>query len=86
MNSMKHFFEYVVYTSCGISKVKLLGVLPDWIELRDAVKKLETYEFGWWTDNVVEIIDKIIETYEGNPDKDFWKYIYKYYGSNGSGT
>lgn len=81
MNAMKHYFDYECITQCGISKVKLLGTLEDWIQLKEATSKLSVYGLGWWTDNLVEILDKMIDTYQGNVDPLFWKYIFKYYAA-----
>jgi len=36
---------------------------------------------------LIEIIDKIIETYNGtNNNPEFWKFIFKYYYAGGSGV
>ena len=49
-------------------------------------EKLNEYDLKWWTKSILEIIDKIIESYKGNVDKDFWKYIFKHYIGAGSGV
>lgn len=85
MNAMKHYFNYNVQTMCGISKVKLLGSLEDWKKLREATHNLGKYGLQWWTNNLDEILQKFINTYEGEADVNFWKFIYKYY-RGGSGT
>lgn len=85
---MQHFFAFRCHTDCGISTVRLEGELSDWEKLREATTKLDGYGLDWWTPTLLEILDKIIETYkdEGNVDKDFWKHIYKYYYGGGSGV
>ena len=40
---------------------------------------LSEYGFDWWLTSIGECLLKIIDSYEGNVDKDFWKYIYKFY-------
>ena len=56
MNAMRHYVDYLIETACGISKVKLLGTLDDWVKLKDATEKLGCYGIEWWTKNLVEIL------------------------------
>merc|ERR1712087_55664 len=83
MHAMKHYFAMVCMTMCGISKVKLLGTLEDWEKLRNSTKDLNEYGLDWWTNGLIEILDKIIQTYQGKNPKNFWKYIFKYYHARG---
>merc|ERR1712217_548333 len=74
-------------TMCGISKVKLLGTLKDWHLLCEKVEALRDYELGWWVDELVPILDKILKTYTGEEvDKIFWYTIYKQWSTHGSGA
>lgn len=82
MNCMQHYFDYTLNTRCGISKVKLLGDLKDWEKLREMTENLSDYQLEWWTENLIEILDKFINAYKGEVDEDFWKHIYKYYSGN----
>jgi len=94
MNAMQHFFSYKCKTDCGISQVKLEGTLEDWEKLKAATKKLENYGLGWWTNNLMEIYDNIIDTYKTKlrgekiteDQAEFWKYVFKYYYGGGSGV
>ena len=86
MNATQSFFSYKCRTDCGISKVKLEGSLQDWKNLKAMTEKLNNYELEWWTKSILEVIDKIIDSYEGRVDKKFWKYIFKYYYGGGSGV
>lgn len=56
-----------------------MGNHADWVQLRDRTDNLKEYGLGWWTINLVEILNKIIESIDGKVDKNFWKYIFKYY-------
>ena len=61
--------------------------MEDWQNLKEAIKNLDQYHLEWWTPSLIEIIDKIIDTYKGdNVDPDFWKHIFKYYDGVGSGV
>jgi len=45
-------------------------------------ENLSDYQLEWWTENLIEILDKFINAYKGEVDEDFWKHIYKYYSGN----
>jgi len=90
MNAVQHYFSFAVMTGCGISKVRLTGSLEDWKSLYKTTENLAQYNLGWWIPHVLEPLEMIMKTYENssNPSqelKDFWKYIFKYYGAGGSG-
>jgi len=46
---------------------------------------LSIYGLEWWTKNLDEVLEKFIQAYKGEVDKDFWKFIYKYYHGGASG-
>ena len=84
MSSMKQYFTYkVVMCVCGISSIKLEGSLEDWQKIKKKFEFLSKKEFGlnWWTESLIPIINKIIETkiyYNQNKDinyelRTFWK-------------
>ena len=84
MSSMKQYFTYkVVMCVCGISSIKLEGSLEDWQKIKKKFEFLSKKEFGlnWWTESLIPIINKIIETkiyYSQNKDinyelRTFWK-------------
>ena len=56
-----------------------MGTLEDWKKLYEGAMNLSEYGFDWWLTSIGECLLKIIDSYEGNVDKDFWKYIYKFY-------
>jgi hypothetical protein len=87
MDCMKSYFEFRCMTCCGISKVKLLGTLEDWQLLCKKVEALREYELGWWVDELLPILGKILKTYKGEEvDKIFWYTIYKQWSTAGSGA
>lgn len=77
MDSMKNYFEFCARTLCGIPRVKLTGTLEDWKQIKEKVIKLGQYDLEWWTEILVPILDKFIESYEGKVNKVFWNCIYK---------
>ena len=96
MSSMQEYFEYVMNFMCGIPYIELLGHERDWAQLREKFLTLKTMlkpidkQIGlddWW--NRVEVIlDKLIDSYNGNADVNWWTNIFRYtemdnFGSGG---
>jgi len=54
-----------------------MGTLEDWKQLLDQIKGLRIYGLNWWTDEMEAIFEKIIDTYNGKVDNEFWKFIFK---------
>jgi len=84
MSSMQEFFEYCMRTFCGIPFVELGGSEEDWLKLKTkllALKKMLQpilksigLNPAWW--RKVELIsDKLVETYRGNGNKEWWSKI-----------
>merc|ERR1712224_487185 len=85
MSAMKNYFDFSCMTMCGISRVRLLGHMDDWLQLKKSIIGLNEYGLEWWTASLVEIIQKIIDSLNGEVDAKFWKYIFKFYPARGSG-
>lgn len=84
MNSFKKYFEYGrMILGCGIPNVYLEGTLDDWILLKNKISSLSCFavsesENDWlnlYIKKVSVIIDKFIDTYNGNVDVSFWNNI-----------
>ncbi|CAD8121079.1 unnamed protein product [Paramecium sonneborni] len=78
MDTMQKYFKYVVGAGCGISKIKLLGTLQDWQQLRQNVEPLREFDLDWWIKEIIPILDQFINLYQGNVDKNFWENIYRF--------
>ena len=83
MSSVQEFFEYLSYTMCGIPSIEMKGTEDDWIDfglkiksLRRTLEPLEyvIFDNNWW-DKVEEIAVKLLDTFKGNPDEDWWSRI-----------
>jgi len=94
MNSVQEYFAYSMVLGCGIPYVDMKGTEEDWIKLGQKVKTLrKTLEpihraiglDGWWG-RVEGITDKLLETFRGNPDEDWWSKVIaeRSYGSGRS--
>ena len=94
MYSLKEYFYYSSRAGCGIPAVEMLGSENDWKKLSSKLKVLRTLlepiedDLGlrseWW--NMVEtVFSKLLDTYQGRPDRKWWSHIVTYENENGSG-
>ena len=94
MYSLKEYLYYSLRAGCGIPAVEMLGSEDDWKKLSSKLKVLRTLlepiendlglrSEGW---NVVEtVFSKLLDTYQGRPDRKWWSHIVTYENENGSG-
>ena len=84
MSSVQEYFEYTAFSMCGIPVIEMRGTEEDWVNLGMKIKALrQTLQpienvigLGrkWW-DKVEEIADKLLHTFNGNPNKDWWSRL-----------
>ena len=95
MYGFQKYFEYGMMFECGIPGVSMLGSEEDWKALIEKHKKMSEFlkpidDILWlssWFESSGKVLEKLLETYKGNPDKDWWsKIIFRHttYGSGGS--
>jgi hypothetical protein len=78
MSAFKSYFRYVrFFGGCGFPYIKLQGTLLDYIQLKYKIQGLIGYEIDDWVQELLTIVEKIIETKQGNVDKIFWENILK---------
>ncbi|KAF0488811.1 hypothetical protein F8M41_022176 [Gigaspora margarita] len=86
-NTLEAYFKYNIMFCCGIPKVTLEGTLEDWIKLQEKVIKLRNLnlELDFWLDRLEPVIWKLVYTYHGEIDEDFWSKVINMqsYGSGG---
>ena len=83
MTSMQEFFEYEMFTLCGIPFIEFIGAEKDWkhlktklLALKDMLQPIEV-AIGlknWW-DDIEIIFDKLVQSVQGNPDIEWWTNI-----------
>jgi hypothetical protein len=83
MDAMKAYFDYRVYTMCGIPEVTLLGTLDDWQSIRERTRSLAEFDCTEWTDQLGKAIDHFTSAFAGNADPEFWGDFYKQSGGSG---
>ena len=77
MDTYARYFEYCVMCICGIPQITVRGTVADWGRMRDRVEVLATYGLEWWVSRVRPILDEFVRAASGDPDRDFWRAIYK---------
>ena len=50
------------------------------------VKHLEKFDLSWWIPNLVQILEKFLEVFDGIKDEIFWNMSYKIVKGRGSGA
>jgi len=84
MSSVQEFFQFIGGIACGIPRVEMLGSLEDWQKLRNKFQNLSDLLQpikadiglnGTWWQSVDTVFEKLLDTYQGNPDKEWWKRI-----------
>jgi hypothetical protein len=87
MNAMKNYFEYEMFSRCGIRGITLQGKKDDWINLMSRIKKLRQmpYAQGIETnlDAMAANLAKIISSYDRS-NKTFWSQIVSRTSTSGS--
>jgi len=86
MDSMKAYFRYIIVTACGIPQITIEGTVDDWKKIYERVDSFNKFGLEEWTKGLKHILKHFISAAEGNPDISFWRSIYKYKGSKGSGS
>jgi len=83
MDAMKSYFDYTMRTLCGFPSITLEGTVDDWKNLLHRAECLSEFGLSDWTDNLVPVLRKIVETVEGKVDTDFWQSFLKINGGSG---
>ena len=93
MASLQEYFECTLCTECGIPGVEMTGAEEDWkkmvTKLEDLRKLLqpiiEDLELTAWFSKTKKILDNLVETYNGVPNKVWWSHILSHILPNQSG-
>jgi len=78
MDCLKSYFNYKMYTECGIRNVKMTGTEEDWVKLVKKTEELLTkFDFDWWSPYIIPILQEFLNTYKGQVNVKFWDCSYK---------
>ena len=93
MSSLQKYFSYSFGTECGIPGVEMKGTQKDWEKLVEKTQELEKLlmpimddvELGDWFKSTKIILSKLLNTFRGSPDKEWWGHILCWNETYGSG-
>ena len=94
MHSFQKYFEYEMFMFlCGIPGVIMLGSEQDWYMMINKLEKLETFlrpiddvlGLADWFVSCKNVLEKLLDTYKGYPDTDWWSRIMFIQYAYGSG-
>lgn len=83
MSSLQEYFEYTGFITCGIPSIEMKGKLTDWewlvakfVSLRNRLAPIseDLGLSGWWS-GAEEVLEKLVDTYNGAPDTVWWDQI-----------
>ncbi|KAM0152551.1 hypothetical protein ACHAPG_007625 [Botrytis cinerea] len=94
MSTMKKYFDYTFFVSCGIPTVTLLGEVSDWEEILRRLDKLESFgpahqELIHWKEMLTPVIQNMILTFKtpgATTQVDFWSRIVNIYNLSGGSS
>ena len=100
MSSLQEYFEYRLNFVCGIKAVEMLGNLEDWKQLQQKFDRLieilkpirqelsstDGFDMTYWVSSVRNTLGKLVSTYRGRPDTDWWSKIMDHEVEYGSGA
>ncbi len=93
MTSVQEFFEFSMVCGCGIPAVEMAGQEEDWLKLVEKFQQLrkllepisEDLKLTKWWGTAKGVLLKLVDTYNGKPDKLWWGKIIDRKGYNMSG-
>ncbi len=83
LDAMRSYFEYQVYTGCGIPSITLEGTDEDWKALAERVQGFREFGLGSWLEVLAPILDQFARASQGDVEKAFWRSIYKFNSMSG---
>ncbi len=86
LDSMQPYFEYELDTLCGIPAITLEGTITDWESVASRTEEFSRFGLDWWIKSLRPVLKQFVDAAAGIVDQDFWDSIYKYHGSQGSGS
>jgi len=95
MSSLQKYFDYLCRTTCcGIPGVEMKGTEEDWIKMITNTQKLEkllapimiNVGLKQWFSKTIAMLQKLLDTFQGNPDTEWWSHILSFNKRYGSGA
>ena len=76
ISTFEKFFKFNIHMSvCGIPYIILEGSSDDYKKIISKSEKLKKYNFEWYIDRIIPLIQKMVDSKEGKIDVNFFKNI-----------
>jgi len=96
MYSFQKYFDYVSNLYCGIPGVIMMGTENDWKNMISKLERVKTIlqpleeqlKLAKWFKGSKRVLQKLLDTFRGNPDQDWWLRLMteEHRGGSGGGT
>ena len=87
MDIVKHYYNYTMFTMCGIPHIDIMGTKEDWTGMYRAISPLlEQLGLSEWNKELQRVLSHFARAFDGDIDHAHWNSIYNYYGPAGSGS
>ena len=84
MDMVKEYFEYKVYTRCGIPEFNIKGSVDDWNKMKNKIQRFREFDLDSWVNNLEHFIDNLIRIVNGEDNKSFLNSFYKFESTSGA--
>jgi len=83
LDAMQSYFQYKLFTMCGIPAISLQGTPEDWQQLSERTMAFRDLGLDWWITPLQPILHELVRSASGEIDQPFWQSIYKYESFSG---
>ena len=93
MSSLSKYLKFQCRTLCGIPGVEMEGSLEDWQTLLKKTQDmhamlkpiLDEIDLEQWFESTLVMLQKLLDTFQGRPDVEWWSHILSWDECHGSG-
>ncbi len=83
LDAMQSYFDYELFTGCGIPTIAIEGTQEDWQALAERAQSFEDFGLGSWLELLSPILRQFVRASQGDVDRTFWRSLYKFNSQSG---
>jgi len=83
LDAMQSYFDYDLFTGCGIPTITIEGTQEDWQALAERVLGFEDLGLRSWLEILSPILRQFVRASQGEVDRTFWRSLYKFNSQSG---
>lgn len=83
MSAMRHYFDLILLTLCGIPRITLLGSHEDWRSIERRASMLSEYGLEHWVRELAPLLAELSAAAAGRADRALWQSFYRYESRSG---